>query len=41
MDAQANTWIHMPPKLPHSNSITARTPLVMLLLLLKAAPPAR
>jgi quercetin dioxygenase-like cupin family protein len=39
MDAQANTWIHMPPKLPHS--ITARTPLVMLLLLLKAAPPAR
>lgn len=35
MDAQANTWIHMPPGLPHS--ITAKTPVVMLLLLLKTA----
>ncbi len=33
--AQANTWIHMPPHLPHS--ITATTPVVMLLLLLKSA----
>lgn len=35
MDAQANTWIHIPPHLPHS--ITAQTPVVMLLLLLKTA----
>jgi quercetin dioxygenase-like cupin family protein len=35
MDVQANTWIHMPPRLPHS--ITAKTPVVMLLLLLKSA----
>ncbi len=35
MDAQANTWIYMPPRLPHS--ITAKTPLVMLVLLLKSA----
>lgn len=35
MEAQANTWIHMPPRLPHS--ITAKTPVVMLLLLLKSA----
>ncbi len=32
--AQANTWIHMPPHLPHS--ISARTPVIMLLLLLKS-----
>jgi quercetin dioxygenase-like cupin family protein len=33
--AQANTWVHMPPRLPHS--IVAKTPVVMLLLLLKPA----
>jgi quercetin dioxygenase-like cupin family protein len=33
LSANAGTWIHMPPQLPHS--IQARTPLVMLLLLLK------
>lgn len=32
---QANSWIHMPPRLPHS--ILAHTPVVMLLLLLKSA----
>ncbi|MBZ0283222.1 MAG: cupin domain-containing protein [Anaerolineae bacterium] len=31
--AQAGTWIHMPPNLRHS--ITARTPLKMLLIMLK------
>ncbi len=31
--ATAGTWIHMPPQLPHS--IRAKTPVVMLLLLLK------
>ena len=36
IEAQANTWIHMPPHLPHS--ISAITPVVMLLLLLKTAP---
>lgn len=35
LEAQAHTWIHMPPRLPHS--ITAKTPVVMLLLLLKPA----
>jgi quercetin dioxygenase-like cupin family protein len=35
MDAQANTWVYMPPRLPHS--IRAQTPVVMLLLLLKTA----
>lgn len=34
-EAGANTWVHMPPRLPHS--ITAKTPVVMLLLLLKTA----
>ncbi len=34
-EAGANTWIHMPPRLPHS--IVATTPLVMLLLLLKGS----
>jgi quercetin dioxygenase-like cupin family protein len=41
MSATAGTWIHMPPHLPHS--IRAKTPVVMLLLLLKrgsAAPSA-
>jgi quercetin dioxygenase-like cupin family protein len=33
MTAQAGTWVHMPPHLPHS--IVAKTPVVMLLLLLK------
>jgi len=32
---QAGTWVHMPPKLPHS--IQAQTPLTMLLLLLKSS----
>lgn len=32
-DAQAGTWVHMPAGLPHS--IKAKTPLVLLLLLLK------
>ncbi len=36
VEAQANTWVHMPPRLPHS--ILAKTPVVMLLLLLKSAP---
>jgi quercetin dioxygenase-like cupin family protein len=31
--ARAGTWAHMPPHLPHS--IVAKTPVVMLLLLLK------
>jgi quercetin dioxygenase-like cupin family protein len=33
MQAREGTWIHMPPSLPHS--ILAKTPVVMLLLLLK------
>ena len=33
MNAQAGTWVHMPPQLPHS--IIAKTDLVMLLLMLK------
>lgn len=33
MDARAGAWVHMPAQLPHS--IQARTPVVMLLLLLK------
>lgn len=36
MEARAGTWAHMPAHLPHS--IHARTPVVMLLLLLKSAP---
>lgn len=32
--ASAGTWIHMPPQLPHS--IRAKTPVVMLLTLLKS-----
>jgi quercetin dioxygenase-like cupin family protein/NAD-dependent dihydropyrimidine dehydrogenase PreA subunit len=31
MSAQAGTWVHMPPNLPHS--IVAKTPVVLLLLL--------
>lgn len=34
MPAQAGTWVHMPPHLPHS--IVARTPVVMLLLMIKS-----
>ncbi len=33
-EAAAGSWTHMPPQLPHS--IVAKTPLVMLLLLIKA-----
>jgi quercetin dioxygenase-like cupin family protein len=32
--ARSGTWIHMPPELPHS--IRTKTPVAMLLLLLKA-----
>ncbi len=34
LKAQAGTWTHMPPHLPHS--IVAKTPVVMLLLLFKS-----
>jgi quercetin dioxygenase-like cupin family protein len=34
MEARTGTWIHMPPHLPHS--IHARTPVVMLLLILRS-----
>ncbi|WP_299644786.1 cupin domain-containing protein [uncultured Chloroflexus sp.] len=33
IDAKPNTWVHMPAHLPHS--IQARTPVIMLLLLLR------
>ena len=33
VEAQAGTWIHMPPRLPHS--IHAKTPVVMTLLVLR------
>jgi quercetin dioxygenase-like cupin family protein len=33
VEAQSGTWIHMPPELKHS--VETRTPVVMLLLLLK------
>lgn len=33
LEARANSWVHMPAQLPHS--VSARTPVVMLLLLLK------
>ena len=35
VEAQAGTWIHMPPELPHS--IHARTPVLMVLLVLRSA----
>jgi quercetin dioxygenase-like cupin family protein len=38
MAAQAGTWIHMAPRLPHS--IVAKTPVVMLLLMVKGASGA-
>lgn len=31
--AQAGTWVHMPPRLPHS--VVAKTPVLMLLLMFK------
>jgi quercetin dioxygenase-like cupin family protein len=31
--AQAGTWVHMPPRLPHS--VIAKTPVLMLLLMFK------
>jgi len=34
--AHAGTWVHMPAQLPHS--ISTKTPVVMLLLLLKSSP---
>jgi quercetin dioxygenase-like cupin family protein len=33
--AQAGSWVHMPPRLPHS--VRAKTEVVMLLLLIRAA----
>jgi quercetin dioxygenase-like cupin family protein len=38
VDAAAGTWIHMPAELPHR--IRAKTPVVMLLTLLKCAKKA-
>ncbi|HMQ32985.1 MAG TPA: cupin domain-containing protein [Chloroflexaceae bacterium] len=35
LEAHANSWVHMPARMPHS--VSARTPVVMLLLLLKGA----
>ena len=35
MAAQAGTWVHMPPQLPHS--IVAKTPVLMVLLMIKPA----
>ena len=39
VQARAGAWIHMPPQLPHS--VSARTPLVLLLLLLKTGGAIR
>jgi quercetin dioxygenase-like cupin family protein len=36
-EAQPGTWVHMPANLKHS--ITAKTPVVMLLVLIKAQSP--
>jgi quercetin dioxygenase-like cupin family protein len=33
-EARAGTWIHMTPRLPHS--VSAKTPVVMILMLLKS-----
>jgi quercetin dioxygenase-like cupin family protein len=33
LEARPNSWVHLPAQLPHS--VSARTPVVMLLLLLK------
>ena len=35
LEAEAGAWVHMPPQLQHS--VFAKTPVVMLLLLLKSA----
>lgn len=35
LEARANSWVHMPARMPHS--VSARTPVVLLLLLLKGA----
>jgi quercetin dioxygenase-like cupin family protein len=34
MEAKAGAWVHMPPQLPHA--VYAKTPVVMLLLMLKS-----
>jgi quercetin dioxygenase-like cupin family protein len=39
LTAQAGTWVHMPPRLPHS--ITAKTPVTMLLLMYKTTSPEK
>lgn len=36
-DVEAGSWIHMPPQLPHS--IRTKSPVVMLLLLLRGTKP--
>ncbi len=36
IDAHAGMWVHMPAQLPHS--LRARTPMIMLLVLLKKPP---
>lgn len=36
VSAAPGTWVHMPPKLPHS--IRAKTPVTMLLTLMKSSP---
>ena len=38
VEARAGAWVHMPANLPHG--IEARTPLILLLLMLKAPPAA-
>jgi quercetin dioxygenase-like cupin family protein len=37
MAARAGTWVHMPPQLPHS--IVAKTPVLMVLLMIKPSVP--
>lgn len=37
VDAQEGTWVHMPAQLPHS--VLAKTPVILLLLLLKGPKP--
>ena len=39
VEAQAGAWVHLPPKLRHS--VHAKTPVVMLLLLMEAAVEGR
>jgi len=38
LSAQVGTWVHMPPRLPHS--VYAKTPVLMLLLMFKSTPSA-